>query len=389
MTYFFILGNNTTLSLMEISSYFSENLDFRLISKNVLLIDTDKDLEIDKALNHLGGTIKTGVIFDTSASLKAEFIVNKVRNILNPGSNKFKFGFSFYGNREVNLKPIGMEVKKLLKEKNVSCRWVTSKEKTLSSVVVEQNKLINEGIEISIFEDSGKYHLGKTLAVQPFKSLSFRDYGRPARDDHSGMLPPKLAQIMINLAHVKKDDLILDAFCGSGTILTEALLMGYTNIVGSDISTKAIQDTQENINWIKKNYELKTADPRLNLLSATEVSKSLEPHSVSAIISEPFLGEQRGKIDIKKQISDIEKLYSASLKEFKKVLKPAGVIIMLFPVFFGKYQINPNLDGYKIISLLPKNFQKNKFISLTARQTAVYGRIGQRVFREIVVLKKS
>ena len=60
-----------------------------------------------------------------------------------------------------------------------------------------------------------KGFLGQTLVVQPFKVLSKRDFGRPARDDHSGMLPPKLAQIMINLAR-RNDDIstktILDPF---------------------------------------------------------------------------------------------------------------------------------------------------------------------------------
>ena len=120
---------------------------------------------------------------------------------------------------------------------------------TLSSVVVEQNKLTTaQGAEIVIVQFDKKLFLGKTIAVQPFKELSFRDYGRPARDDYSGMLPPKLAQIMLNLSGAKPADTILDPFCGSGTILTEAMLMGYQDLVGSDVSSKAIEDTGKNIN---------------------------------------------------------------------------------------------------------------------------------------------
>jgi len=66
--------------------------------------------------------------------------------------------------------------------------------------VVEQNKLIESGIEFCLIVDKNRVFLGKTLVVQPFKDLSKRDFGRPARDDHSGMIPPKLAQMMINLA---------------------------------------------------------------------------------------------------------------------------------------------------------------------------------------------
>ena len=93
--------------------------------------------------------------------------------------------------------------------------------------------------------------------MQPFKDLSRLDFGRPARDDFSGMLPPKLAQIMINLAQVQNPEaLIIDPFCGSGTILSEALLMGYKDLLGSDISPKAIADTYKNISWIKDLYKI-------------------------------------------------------------------------------------------------------------------------------------
>lgn len=375
--------------MAEITAYYSEQTNIRLINKDVLLLSTDQELNIEDDIKNLGGTIKSGVVFDSTINTKTEFIVNKVKNILKPGKQKFKFGVSYYGDKKINLKPVGMEIKKILKEQSVSCRWVTSKETALSSVVVEQNKLIGNGIEISIIEDSGKYLLGRTLAVQPFKSLSFRDFGRPSRDDSSGMLPPKLAQIMINLSGAMKDDIILDPFCGSGTIITEAMLMGYTKIYGSDISAKAIKDTQDNIRWIKEKFLSTKTKPTIKESSAVDVSQFMEPHTVSAIICEPFLGQQKGGFDIKKQTIELEKLYSDSLSEFRKVLKPGGTIVMLFPVFFNKHKINPNLDGYEIVNPVPLKLIKNNIIKLTARRTIVYGRQGQRVFREIVVLKKQ
>lgn len=186
-----------------------------------------------------------------------------------------------------------------------------------------QNKLITRGIEFVLAKEGNKILIGETLAVQPFKDLSRRDFGRPARDDFSGMLPPKLAQIMINLAQVQNPEaLIIDPFCGSGTILSEALLMGYKDLLGSDISPKAIADTYKNISWIKDLYKIKDAKVKVVVKNVTDLSKFIKAESVEAVICEPFLGPQRGLINFKVVISNLEELYSQAIQEFRAILKP-------------------------------------------------------------------
>jgi tRNA G10 N-methylase Trm11 len=262
--------------------------------------------------------------------------------------------------------------------------------------VVEQNKLISLGLEIVLIEKNSELYIGKTLAVQPFKELSFRDYGRPARDDHSGMLPPKLAQIMINLAGIKKCSgaSLLDPFCGSGTILTEALLLGYKYIIGVDNSRKAIKNSEENIVWTKDNFNLANFSFDLYTRSATELSQFIKPYSIDAIITEPYLGPQRGKINLKKVVPELEKLYSQAIAEFNKVLKPNGRVVMIWPTFAKTSMIKPvfvnlKINGFQIVNPIPKSLQTSKFINLTNRKTLIYSRPGQRVWREIVLLTKA
>src|SRR3989344_6013764 len=93
---------------------------------------------------------------------------------------------------------------------------------------------------------------GRTEAVQDFEAWSKHDFGRPSRDAKSGMLPPKLARLMVNLSGVQPEgSAILDPFCGSGTILMEAALMGSKAVIGSDISKKAVADTGRNMEWMR------------------------------------------------------------------------------------------------------------------------------------------
>jgi len=297
-----------------------------------------------------------------------------------------------------------IEPKKTIKQKGVSCRLVTSREKTLSSVVVEQNNLTTRGMEIVLIEEAETIYICKTEAVQAFKELSFRDFGRPERDDESGMIPPKLAQIMLNLSGKIKDhcaettdkpcylSTVLDPFCGSGTMLMEAALMGVTTIIGSDISEKAIDDTRRNTDWLKKTFPTSTFNFQLFKTSATEISKDIKPNSVDAIVTEPYLGPQRGSHNPHQVAAELEKLYSAALKEFKKILKPDGKVVIIFPVqAVGTrpdfHFLNPTLEGWQVVSPIPEALRER--LHTTRRETIVYGRQGQKVYREIVVLKKA
>ncbi|MCX6796726.1 MAG: methyltransferase domain-containing protein [Candidatus Falkowbacteria bacterium] len=427
MQYFFILGTNPTLSTAEICSVFP-NEKISLAGKETAILETDKKILPQESIARIGGTIKIGEVLFPAKSLNFDNILKNLQpHLVQKETGKYNFGISYYGQKKVDLHGLAMAIKNFWREQNINSRWVTSKEKVLSSVVVEQNKLVSKGIEIVIMENNNELLIGKTLAVQPFKELSFRDYGRPARDDRSGMLPPKLAQIMINIAlptklfeefvmlersdsislldqsdsigrsapsrmtnRNKVDAIILDPFCGSGTILSEALLMGYKNLIGSDISDKAVTDTQTNLKWIENNFNIKNAKYRLFKSNVQSLGQKIKASSVDAIITEPFLGPQRGQIDVHKIKAELEKVYSQALQEFIKVLKPKGKIVMVWPVFKTKPQdivLNPSLNKLQIISPLPDNLAKQLY--LTNRQTIIYGRPGQKVWREIVALKKT
>ncbi len=461
MKYFFVLGKNPTLSMAELSAVFclhakeTKSPIGDLVSGDIFILEVKEKINAGEVIKKLGGVIKIGIIesavetrrgaslqhehHDNTKTRRGVSLLESALKLINLDeiTGKFKFGISYYGKNNFNVKPLGMEIKKYLREKNISCRWVVSREPTLSSVVVEQNKLAGKGIEIVLIENppkplyQGGSHppipmsaeatekaplikgvggiiIGQTLAVQPFKELSFRDYGRPARDDRSGMIPPKLAQIMINLSAVEtrrgaslqceyRDDnaktqnlaSLLDPFCGSGTILTEALLMGYDNVIGTDISEKAIQDTKKNIAWVERRFKIKDLRFKIFNKSATELSKFIKPNSIDAIVTEPYLGPQRGRVDFKKVTRELENLYSKSLIEFKKVLKSRGRVVMVWPVFRATHnsqRITPKLNGFKIVNPILPGLRENTIIKLTNRSTIIYGREGQKVWREIVVL---
>ncbi|MCU0679746.1 MAG: methyltransferase domain-containing protein [Planctomycetes bacterium] len=404
MKYFFLLGSNPALSIAEISNIVEGRLD--LIGSDILTWQTEEEQDIKSLMNILGGTIKIGIILDESNGSLPDLIFKTKELAIKIADKhpdkKFNFGFSFHGKIKTSAKILGMTVKTELKKKNVKCRWVISKEKILSSVIVVQNKLLDLeescGLEVSFIKDGNKILLGKTLATQDFKDFSARDYGRPSRDDLSGMLPPKLARIMLNIAGKNKGKIfkiLLDPFCGSGTVLSEALTLGYKNLIGSDISEKALKDSKENISWIEEKYKLTNITIRYLLEDACVLATKIEKNSIDLVVTEPYLGPQRGEYGTEKIIQELENLYSKAISQIYQLIKKGGRVVIIWPVFIfereGKKQmkfLNPSTSGLKIIDTINEKFNFLKHLPLSFRKTIIYGREGQRVWREIILLEK-
>jgi tRNA G10 N-methylase Trm11 len=420
--YFFILGQNKNLSIAEIVGKFVNAADFggTELANGVLIVESKKELNPTVILSELGGTVKVGEILkplDDLGCLNAKEII--ARFSFND-KKKIYFGFSPYGFLN-NAKPVkqiqklAIALKKELKERNFASRWVTSKEPQLSSVIVKKNRLLEQGAEIIFIQTKNKIYLGKTLAVQEFADYSFRDYGRPARDRLSGMLPPKLAKIMVNLAGIKKSDAFLDPFCGSGTILSEATMLGYQNLIGADISQKAIADTRKNLEWLRRNYHLLchceprrrrgVAISRINQVKyrlfksdVSYLSQKIEPNSISAIATEPYLGPAKilkSEEEARKVIAELSELYLKSFQEFKKVLKPRAKIVIILPILKIKnnlFQL-PILDeikrqGFKTELFLP-SFWPSDLVQTTVRGSLIYSRPDQHVLREIFIFSSE
>jgi len=350
---FFILGSHPDLAKAEILSVVGLDSKIILESSTVLVLDSDGEVGTHKGhpygelQNRLGGTVKIGLIFEEFLGLDpracAEAIVREATKAT--GKNKITFGLSAYdlgnpsGVKKIarGFKVLGGEIKNALRETDRPVRFVQAKDDALTSVVVETNKLNESGGEFCLFATSTSIILGRTSTVQNFKAWSDRDFGRPARDSRSGMLPPKLARMMINLATVNPhDSIILDPFCGSGTILMEAAMMGFKKIIGSDNSPKAIADSKTNTDWFyaQTYLEKKTARGAIEIFeSPAETIDHVLKNPVDAIVGETYLGPPRRsneRAEMEKMIAGLMNLYRDSLRSLSKQLKPNGTIIIAF-----------------------------------------------------------
>ncbi len=408
-TYAFILGHNPILSVAEIFSlakrFRTEMKIYELISQ-ALIVETTSQIDASAWQAALGGCIKIGVIFRNVKTLNDLFSVLTpdmlVSDVFPPQEKKVIFGFSLYGDavtrERKKVGAIGLSIKKDLKQNGKNARLLTSTEAALSSVIIDKNNVLERGADCLVISGLSQIYFGKTLTIQDYEDYSARDYGRPRRDARSGMLPPKLAKIMINLAGVTSDKYLLDPFCGSGTILQEALAMGYHRIAGSDISSKAVIDTKQNLAWLATQRQLPQTDIILDQADVRKLDETISSGSVDAIITEPFLGPPLNQstpiINILAIIQELESLYMDAFRTFSKILRPNGKIVIVFPLIttthgFFCLRILEQLSsiGFNRVNPIPDNISLFAKIGPTARGSLVYSRPDQMVQREIFIFQ--
>lgn len=331
----FIFGRTPQLSFLELQSFYPKATS---PTEGVGIVESAVDA--DAVVHLLGGTVKIVDVQSEAAELSTELFFSALLPYAKSGH--ITFGISAYGTAHVSNSQL-VVLKKEFTQRGVSARYIeTKRNEVLSSVVIAKQEVV----ELVVIGLPGTTLIGVTLAVQDFEDWNKRDFGRPAPDAKAGMLPPKVARMIVNIAlsHGGTPDhhpMVLDPFCGVGTILGEALLRG-ANVTGSDLSEVAVANSKKNLEWLRREYPI-VMPLYMSVMAAdaTHVSEFLTPESVDAIVTEPYMGETVEAKDIAKLtpervkniLKGLEKLYIGALKEWTKILKPKARIVMAMPAY--------------------------------------------------------
>lgn len=403
----FVLGSHPGLSVAEILSVLQlEEWAVYLATPEILVVDDGgADKGADWLMGRLGGTIRLGQLLEIEP--EPEQIAEYIQGL---GHARPRFGLSLYAlgdapgkNQRHQLQRqlirTGMETKRHLKEAGVPSRFVRPQEGlSLSSVAIAKNRLLADGADLLILGGPDRSYLAAIEAIQPFEEFAQTDYGRPARDTKQGMLPPKLARLMLNLADFAPDRLVWDPFCGSGTVLTEAVRMGLRRGYASDLNPQAIADTQQNLAWIKERYpDVAGANVTVTAGDARQPLGEINENSLDAIVSELYLGEPRtgreSRGELVTRINEITLLIEQSVGAWRHVLKSGGRLTLALPAYIYEKErllTEPQLPkGFRWQPLLSAELAERLGAPLTERGGLLYGRPNQLVWREIVRVIKE
>jgi tRNA G10 N-methylase Trm11 len=257
---------------------------------------------------------------------------------------------------------------------------------------VLHNGLLKDNYEWVLIEQGRKqWHYGRTAWIQDLEGFSQRDYDKPSSDTRRGMLPPKLARTMVNLAGVAAGKHIYDPFVGSGVLLMEAKLLGY-QISGSDISAKAVADTKQNLQWLNK-----IAGTKGNAQLAVADASGELPYRADAIVTEGYLGhpvrESTSFPEILEQQRLVDSLLRSFLRRAHAALPSGGRLVITVPLWRLPHSGDRRTTaidgaselGYTVIRPVPQGTTGSE---LTERNSILVSRPKQRVVHELYVLER-
>lgn len=431
-SYVFIPGKNWRLSLAELVSFFEARKclgKIAEVSKSFIMIETEKTLD-PSIIDDLGGIIKIGRVIShvPSEIVKEAFLHRKkqaeevIRKNLSADSvakrafkkfpAKLVFGVSLYfvdrhylhSSKEIQ-RFIGSYFKVELMSEGVKAKFMGfPKDRQLpqlTHIEVLKRGLIEKSAEILMCIGKERTFLANTVAVHNPFEFQKRDVYRPAQRKIFS-IPPRLAKIMVNLSLCSEDKVLLDPFCGVGTILQEAILLK-AHVVGMDINPWCVKASQENLSWLENEYKVIASDYRIILGDSRCLTGQIDQESVDCIATEPDLGPALRHLPTEpyalKIIEKMKPLFYCFLEQAQKVLKGEGRLVLVTPYIKtrkGNF-VSLNIEkkaataGFKIVYPFEKRIfsDDTPFIEeLTRTSSFVDMKEEHKIGREIHILQK-
>lgn len=418
--YVFFLGSHPALSANEaLGQLKAGGLAPTLvkITNDYLMIEIATELPAT-FLKRLGGSTRIGqVIAEGDHLWGADELWQK---LFTRDPKKFSVGFGGIGVPLSEIRGLALDLKKVAQEHTSKLRFILPRGRftLLNAAQVIFNELLKlPNHELVVIKDNATYYLVSTTHVQDIAAYELRDTKRPVRDARVGMLPPKLAQIMINLAvnelpiirqpggHAEMAGnlpfTILDPFCGLGTIVQEGWLMGHT-MIGSDANRRIVNAALENVSWTMTHFASPPPKPHIRVHDVKEPFPAIWHHLFDAIVTEPFLGRPLHAPLPEKQahkyLADLADLYYTFFHQALSVLKPRGYILAAFPALRQSWK-GPNfsllpqdfLDAITQLGYIPKQLSQPEladFFPQNGRQSFLYSRPDALTGRELTLWEK-
>lgn len=365
-----VLGRQPRISVAELES----------LCKNVQLVapmlaEFETVMEPQMLIRRLGGTLKI-----------AQPITEPLPELWKqlPEAGKIVLGVSDFskGAKSYSAQREALRWKRMIGKTGRNVRVIPNKTPVLSSATSLHNRLFTD-THIELLKNGRNYY--RVVAVQDIESYVKRDQARPARDARVGMLPPKLAQILINLCgDLPEGSRLLDPFCGTGVVLQEALLMGY-DAYGTDLNERMVEYTERNLKWLAEAGEVRAFQA-----AQGDATSYQWQQPIKLVACETYLGPPMSlppvDIKLKQAKQECKSIILGFLRNLQEQIETGTPVVIAVPAW-----LRPN-GQYERLNLLDEidnlRYNVRSFKNL-GQKDLFYHRDGQVVAREIIVLRKK
>jgi tRNA G10 N-methylase Trm11 len=389
-----LLGRQPALGLAELESLYGSDSVVSLGEHAAISDMPAKDIDFAR----LGGSVKLCAIearVDSTnwKKIEKELLKRAPDLFSDSDEGKIHLGLSVYGAKlsPLDIQATALRVKKVVRAKTGrTVRVAPNTANALSSAQIIHHRLTGtNGAEIVVYIHGNIALITKMVAEQDIEAYARRDQNRPKRDARVGMLPPKLAQIIINLAAADKTTgTLLDPFCGTGVVLQEAALIGFTQY-GSDLEQKMIDYTHENLEWLTltHSHTIKNQDATLETGDATEHTWNKQ---IDIVACEGYLGQPFSSFPAEEKLRDVMQTCNAIMKGFLKnihsQIEPGTRLCVALPAW---HRPNGSFEHLKFLDSLEElGYNRVSFVH-TSTQELLYYRPNQVVARELLVITRK
>ena len=364
------LGSNRNLSKAELSQIL-DSLKIEQVKyqdwKDYLLLNLGKNTQkkLVKKLEQTGSIIKFGnLVFKVGASEKKELKDNLAKFIdeifvkyFPKRQRQLKLSLNIRASDETQKSELSEEIRKIIRtvsqKNNFPVKILPTKKIAYELTPFDYNKenLPSRGVELNLFVIKSKIYFGPTRWVtNPFKDIK-QDEERPVRFFTHGT-SIKLSRTLVTLANISFDGIMLDPFCGTGTILIEGLKQGL-KVIGVDKDQKCVRSSKTNLHHFSEKYpsrEKMKEKWRIHLSDSRKLTDAVKK-KVDGVVTEPFLGpffKHLPQIEEAQFIMrNLERLYTRVLAECKSLLKNGARILFIMPEYNYplKRSVYPNVKS--------------------------------------------
>jgi len=334
--FFLVSGENPSLPFAEVKAILeAEGFAYHILSKLTQVLILESNPQCMESIAHRASLTRACGLLITHCKASTEEILSTIKRAdltshIAPGEDFAVRIKRIRGDSpEINGLSLEREIGKIIFEAVKGARVnLKSPEKTFLGIL-----------------SNGNFIFG--LKTAEIKGGEFVKRG-PSRTvfSHSAAMPPKIARCMVNLARPRAGDLVLDPFCGTGSFLVEAGLIG-CRVIGFDIKRRMIEGSAQNLSACSVEPE--------GLLVADARAPPLPSNSVECIVTDPPYGTSTTTLGMRTQ--EVFKSFLSAACDF---LKRGGRICLAAPKTIKVSRIAEEL-GFK--------HQESHFIYIHRRLT--------------------